>query len=1051
MQQRKVITALFCDLVGSTELSGALEAETLRSVVLRYFEAMRAAIESHGGTVEKFIGDAVMAVFGVPRVHEDDAHRAAAAALEMLAALARLNTELEQDFGSTLAVRIGVNSGEAVTSSDLVDGTVASGEVVNVAARLEQAAPAGHILIGPATRTLLGAAAVVENVGALSLKGKRDPVDAFRLLGLAAGHDPRAAAPPVTPFVGRTREYDRLTAAWAASAADGAPRLIRLTGEAGIGKTRLLREWIADRTARGLLVGAGRCHSFRDEASLTPLADAVGSVLNSAPTRVPDAAAYEVLRGGLLADGTPSPSAEATWAAVAAVLGGLAATRPIALVLDELQWARPQLLDGLAGLTEALSGAPVLLVCSQRPDADARPVAGSASDEIRLGPLSGPDSLRLAVALATRGPGDDVLRAVVRRAEGNPLHLAQLLTMVEDGADPGDLPVTVTAVLAARIDVLPAGERAVLDAGAVIGRRFGVADVRRLLDGDSRDGDSRDGGPGDGGLGDGGLGDGGPRDAALRDNALRDPGLRDGSPGTPRVCARPGTTLHDLVRRGLLEPVPGDPGGHQFSSGLLRDVTYQALSKQQRADWHERLAVGADAGAALAAHHLELAYRHRRDLGQRGPRVDGLRGRAAEALTGAGRHALARADLSWSADLHARALAHCAPDETRWRYAAQGLGETWLALGRSEEGGTLLRQVRDTAAAAGDRLAHAHARLQLASLGPDASTGSAAEAARAGLRVFREFGDRLGLARAHVRLAQEQQFAGRHRAADDLLAVALEHAVAAGAAPERAMALGALGISLWHGPTPAATATERCRALLARHGPGNPAVAVTLNYPLANLLALAGREAEARACLAAAERCAAGLGYAEVAAFAPLFTAGVEVLTGSPGEAERLLRQAVDTFRAVGGPVPLAAARRDLARVLIAGGRHPGAVLETDADTGLPPADQADDLGVRALAAALAGAADTALPRARRAVAVADSTDSPIGRATARLDLAHVLLRAGQPLPARHFADQAGHLFEAKGHVVGQVSARRLAAQAAGAAAEDRAAPGRAAVKGGGQ
>ncbi|MEV5954474.1 adenylate/guanylate cyclase domain-containing protein [Streptomyces sp. NPDC051987] len=1080
MQQRKVITALFCDLVGSTELSGTLEPETLRSVMLRYFEAMQSGIESHGGTVEKFIGDAVMAVFGVPHVHEDDAHRAAAAALDMIAALDALNAELDRDFGSTLAVRIGLNSGEIVTSPDLKEGTVVSGEVVNVAARLEQAARPGQILVGPATRVLLGAAAVVESVGPLTLKGKREAVEAFRLLGLTAEGGPPGVSRPGAPFVGHTREYDRLATAWTEIARDGTGRLVRLTGDAGIGKTRLLREWLAARTAEGALVGTGRCRSYRDEGSLAPLADAIREVLRiadpdgrasssegpaerppegedtghgaqvpadaeaedrarsdadaevrahlragpllrlpagarSRPMSVPDdEAAYEVLHGGLLADGTPSPSAETTWTAAAAVLRGLAAARPVALVLDELQWARPQLLEGVARLTEMLAGSPVLLVCSQRTGEDEPLVT---ADEIRLAPLSRADSLRLAAALTTGHPDDDALEAVVERAEGNPLHLEQLLTMVEDGADPGELPVTVTAVLAARIDVLPGPQRAMLDAGAVIGRRFGVAEVRLLLDA--------------------------PADGA----------------GYPRWEQAPlESAVRELVRRGLVEPAPGAPATYQFSSGLLRDVTYRALSKSQRASWHEQLAARSETGPALAAHHLEAAYLHRRDLGLRGERVETLRGRAADALSSAGRHALARADLSWSAELHARALSHCTSDEARWRHAAQGLGETWLALGRSDEGGDLLREVRDAASTAGDRLARAHAGLQLASLDPDASPGTAADAARSGLAVFTEHQDRLGLARAHVRLAQEQQYAGRHRAACDLLAVALHHAVAAGAAPERAMALGALGISLWHGPTPAGEAIERCRALLAEHGPGNPVVVVALDFPLANLLALSGAIDEARGRLAEAERFAAGLGYAEVAAFGPLFAAGVEVLAGSMQEAERLLRRAEETFRTVGGPILHAAARRDLARVLIARGLPPEAVGASaggategpgptraggrgpdplTSDLTLSPADAADDFGVRALAAAASGDGVNALRLARRAVAVADTTDSPVGRATARLDMAQVLRGTGRSAAAGRRAEQAARLFRAKGHAVGVAAAAQVIAGTAETARDE--------------
>lgn len=175
MEQRKLVTVLFCDLVGSTELAGVLEPETLRSVVLRYFDMARQEIKAHGGTVEKFIGDAVMAVFGVPVVHEDDARRAATAALDMIASLAELNADLETSVGCRLAVRIGVNTGEVVTTTEQgANQNLVAGEVVNVAARLEQHAGAGEILIGPVTRALLGGSADVEVAGVLSLKGKRE-------------------------------------------------------------------------------------------------------------------------------------------------------------------------------------------------------------------------------------------------------------------------------------------------------------------------------------------------------------------------------------------------------------------------------------------------------------------------------------------------------------------------------------------------------------------------------------------------------------------------------------------------------------------------------------------------------------------------------------------------------------------------------------------------------------------------------------------------------------------------------------------------------------
>ena len=634
--------------------------------------------------------------------------------------------------------------------------------------------------------------------------------------------------------------------------------------------------------------------------------------------------------------------------------------------------------EGADRLVRALRGARVLLVRIGRP-VPAGDDAGPGTVAVPLAPLSTADSRRLAAHLTRHRTVSDAgpPAAVVDRAEGNPLYLEQLLAMLEDGARPDDLPATVTAVLTARIDALGPAERTVLDACALLGRQFDPAGIQPLIDA--------------------------PEPGA---------GPREGAAGGP-------VSLGGLVDRGLLEPVPGPGNRHRFSSGLVRDVTYHGISKRRRAHWHEHLATVPGAGPAVTGHHAEQAYLHRGGLGLRGPHTERLRRTAARALTDVGRTALARADLSWSDDLHGRALALSTPDDPWWTVTAQGLGETRLALGRIHEGGELLVSVLAAADAAGDRLSRAHARLQLAGLENGGVPGSAADAARAGLPAFEAAGDRLGLARAHVRLAQEQQFLGRHGAAAELLAAALHHAVAAGAAPERAMVLGAFGISLWQGPTPAAAAVRRCRELLAAPGGGHATVLVTVNYPLANLLALQGDFAAARHCLAVADRLVAGLEYAEAAAFAPLFRAGVEVLAGEPEEAERLLRESVRQCRTTGGPGLLAAASRDLARVRLGLGEPPD--LEW-VDGGGPVAagDRADLLGIRALAEAAAGRTGPAVGLARRAVAAAADTDSPVGRATAEWDLARTCRTAGLPVEAGLAADRAARWFLEKGHAVGR-------------------------------
>ncbi len=269
--ERKPVTVLFCDLVGSTALSGVLDPETLRTVTLRYFEAMSAQIVARGGTPEKFIGDAVMAVFGVPVVREDDARRALAAALGMRRALDALNEELDASLGIRLTTRVGVNTGQVVAGSDATARqALVSGEVVNIAARLEQNAGPGEILIGP--QTLLAAGPTVKAVptGPLQLKGKREGVEAYRLLALGAD-DPELLRRFDAPFVGRAAELTSLDRALEETVQDDRPGLLRVTGEAGIGKTRLVREWLTHHGGEGTFrYGAGRCRTYGDHGTLAP-------------------------------------------------------------------------------------------------------------------------------------------------------------------------------------------------------------------------------------------------------------------------------------------------------------------------------------------------------------------------------------------------------------------------------------------------------------------------------------------------------------------------------------------------------------------------------------------------------------------------------------------------------------------------------------------------------------------------------------------------------------------------------------------------------------
>ncbi|MGC5363615.1 adenylate/guanylate cyclase domain-containing protein [Streptomyces sp. DT24] len=1040
--ERKLVTVVFCDLVGSTALSGTLDPETLRSVTLRYFDLMSRRIEACGGTPEKFIGDAVMAVFGVPVVREDDARRALAAALGMLDALDGLNAELDAALGIRLDVRIGVNTGQVVAGADATARqALISGETVNIAARLEQNAGPGDILIGPQTLLAAGPTVTVEEVGPLRLKGKTESVHAYRLLALGAD-DPELLRRFDVPFVGRERELAELDAALDRAATGKGAQLLHIGGEAGIGKTRLAREWLRRRTEISALpYGAGRCRTYGDHGTLAPLADAVRDLLAAAGTDITgnrhgpptgSAAADEalaLLTGGLLRDGTPNSSVDDTCAALAVVLELLARRRPVVLLLDDCHWAGPALLETVDRLVGLLGRAAVLVVRLARPDLlDGRTSTGEPVDPGRrtlsLTGLSGTESARLAAGLADLDAHQDTAPAgLLARAEGNPLYLEQLLATSGTGTGPlgdGDdeLPATVQALLEARIGALGRGERTALDLAAIVGREFTERELVRL----SRTGPGPDGRPT-------------PPSAGGPPDGRGDAGGR-GDVVVPAALAR-------LSRRRLIEPGPATSGQglFRFSSGLVQEVAYQCMSKRAKAERHERAAELPSVlrgGDGAIGGHLERAHRYRAELGLLDERTETLRGRSVTALTRAGTQALARSDLHWAHDLLGRAAQLCPTGEQAAVPALRALGEVRVALGRTDEGRSLLTQVLTTAT---DPVETAHARLALAVLAtrpdPDAITGTV----HAVLPVFEAADDATGQARAHLRLAQQRQRAGRHDEAYRYLGRALRHAVRAEAEPERAAALGAMGVSLWRGPEPVPTAVARCRTLLAEHGGGRRTVRVTLNCPLAVLLALQDRADEARDCLAEADRLAGELGYAEAEVFLPVFRATVEALLGRRQEALDLVRRADEAARALGAPGMLAAVGLDTARLLLDAGRPARArqrLTLVGPPEALPYADTIDLDGLLGRLAAAEGAAERALRHVESAVAAAARTDSPLVQAVAALDRAETLLLLGRRTEAAASARVAGARFSDKGHLPGVRRAGRLAARAAGATDTER-------------
>jgi class 3 adenylate cyclase/tetratricopeptide (TPR) repeat protein len=591
---RKTVTVLFCDVTGSTSLGEQLDPETLRRTMGRYFEEIRSIVERHGGTVEKFIGDAVMAVFGIPQAHEDDALRAVRAAEDIRSRIAQLADEL----GIALSFRTGVNTGEVVAGEG---ETLVTGDAVNVAARLEQSAPPGEVLIGASTRALVRDAVVTEEVDPLELKGKRDPVAAYRLVSV----DPSADA--VTrrldaPLVGRERERARLAGDFELAVAERACHLFTLLGPAGVGKSRLVAEFIADVRDTADVLRA-RCLHYGEDITYWPLVEIVLGV-------------------GVEPETVIGTSPAETQLAFRKLLEARAAERPQLVVLDDIQWAEEVFLDLVEHVADWSRDSPILLLCIARPELlEVRPSWGGGklnATTILLEPLSADDCEQLVDELIGEAEIDaDVRRRIIAAADGNPLFLEEMLAMAAEDRD-GELvvPPTIQALLQARLDRLAAAERDVIGRGAVEGEVFHRGVVQELA----------------------------PEAA------------REGVP----------TNLQTLVRKDVIrpeQPVFADDDAFRFRHLLIRDAAYDSLPKETRADLHERFAAWlAERGGLveldeIVGYHLEQAYRNREALDPSDSRLQALGRRAAGRLAQAARGALSHGDLGAARGLFTRATA----------------------------------------------------------------------------------------------------------------------------------------------------------------------------------------------------------------------------------------------------------------------------------------------------------------------------------------------------------------------------------------------------------
>ena len=614
--ERKLATVLFVDLVGSTALITGTDPEIARRRVQQYFDKVSHCVMTHGGIVEKFAGDAVMAAFGIPQAHEDDAERAVRAALGILDSVRELG----------LDVRIGIESGEVVVD-DASESTFATGEAVNIAARLQQAAPVNSIMIGPGAHRLTLGRFEVEDEGPVEIRGRVEPVWTYRIICAAGGR----ARPGVrqAPLVGREAELELLENTYSRAVRDRRAHLFTIYGDPGVGKSRLTKEFVDG--LEGATVLFGRALPYGEGVTYSALSDMVKTAagiadddpLDDALEKLrdccPDEAVADLLAlasGVLEAVKGERNQQEIAWAA-REWAEKLAEPQPLVLVFEDIHWAEDALLELVEHMSTWVKNVPILLLCLARPELlDLRPGWSGGrvrATAIELEPLGRAESEALVEALLDGELGSGARQAVLEKSEGNPLFVEETVRMLSEanGGGVDRIPDTLQALIAARIDHLPAGGKELLQGAAVMGRIFWKGALGELV---------------------------------LEGTDI-DPLLED-------------LHLREFVLPEARSSISGEDA-FKFKHVLIREVAYSGLSKAARAGYHQRFAewLRKRAGEELLevrAYHLDHATALLAELDGSPPPK--LATEAAVALEEAGRRALAREANATARKLLVRAV-----------------------------------------------------------------------------------------------------------------------------------------------------------------------------------------------------------------------------------------------------------------------------------------------------------------------------------------------------------------------------------------------------------
>ncbi len=968
---RRTVTVLFCDLVDSSRLAAGLDPEVYRQVLSRYFDLVRGPIERHGGTVEKFIGDAVMAVFGFPDLHEDDALRAVRAAAEAQEALR------SEDWDVQLAARIGVSTGEVHVLSKPGEDLHLSGAAGSIASRLEKRAPAGGILLSAETHQLARDAV------------RAEPVDEAWRVQEVLPAAPAYARRLDAALVGRGDELDRLRATYARARDEKHCHVVTVVGEAGIGKTRLARELLSVVHDEAEVL-VGRCASYGEGATYLPVAE----IVRAAAEEESLAGVHALLEGEEDADAVaqrvaeltgiaeaPAAPGEALWA-VRRLLESMARERPLVVVFDDIHWAEPTLLDLIQYLGEWAEG-PILVVCLARRELlEARPGWGGPTSTgflVELDPLPAEALGKLVERLAVEPIAPEVRERIVEHAGGNPLFAEQLVAVAAEApALAADKPpATLEALLASRLHRLDSRELQVLRRAAVVGRRFTRAELDDLAAGED-----------------------------------------------------PARELAGLTERGFLHPAQGL---FRFHHVLVRDVAYRGIPKGERAELHELAARGLDRrdGAdELVGYHFEQAYRYLTELARPDDHARELAQEGGERLGRAGIRAWRRADAPAAVNLLSRATTLLSESAAKRELLAE-LGVALRMRGELDRAQDVLRSAVDSAVAASDRRLELRAKLEsifVESLVDPEKTPELVPLASAAIPVFESYRDHRALGRAWMLLGHVRgAFACELEACAEASARAARHYREAGWSA--ATCLGNLAAALHDGPLPVAVAIAQCEELLAEHADDRASQANVLLW-LGGLEGMRGRFEIGQTSVARAKVIFEELGGVVTLGGCGGVEAAIELLADRIDAAEEALRMSCGIYERLQEHALLSTRAAQLSDVLYLKAQFDesehwmrlsqtyAAALDIDA--------QSSWRTVAAKLYARNGDSKRAALLSREARALTEQTDALNHRAKILVDTHEVHALAGRADQSLVAAREALRLYELKGNLVSAERTRVL-------------------------